>query len=766
MAAKRKAFFISIAIIAGVFIAAIVAVRLTLTQEKLMAIVLPRVERAVDAKVSVGGIKVNFPFGFGVDISALRFDKTLPDTTALDFYSETVTVRASLLSLLRRRPEINSAVVRGGIVTLVNANKGRELGLRGLEAHVSMKPAGELFAIDAKARVDSALVSRPGGPPAIVLERAAFDGAFETDRRLSRLSIREGRVRWDDLLSARIAGEVTDLATAPRIDLSIEADAKPLAPLLERIEEFELRELAPPGTPVPKPAAEGPRPEIRSGTFSFSCRASGLAREPLGMSLSFEASLAGASLRAGDLVSIGKADARFAGSGNALAWQSLAPSATKPLTLEQMTLSWQAIELEGTVEVSDGDLVLGAGRPAAAPREGEFVPPPVRISGLKARAEISGVNVKRIAGEFRIGGSPFTFSGSLANVLPASAELALLAQRLQSAGGAQPITDLGPYLDKMVNVPAIRIDASGRSFDAQPYQKPQGAGKAQTPGGAGDRAPQAPSGAGAAIALKNTAFAVKLDSVVTREAVFTAVEAKGTIKDGRMRIEPAAFAYAGGKGAATIASDLRKPERVESSIDFSLEGVEAGQALGRLLALGTLVQGRFNLTTKASLVTGRGLDPLTSLSAAGSALSSKGSVNFEKYLGGLASIQNFDVAPLAKFDFSEWTGGFRVRDGRFITDDWKIASSAGAWAIKGSFGLDGSIEYLVHAVIPPAVQQRMKSIDAYKSALDLMRDSSGNLVLDIRVTGTAKHPSAMLDLTKAKTKAQDKVIEGLRKLIR
>ena len=766
MAAKHKGLLITLAVVACVVIAAAVAVRLVFTQERLMAIVMPRVERMVGAKVTIGGIKVNFPFGFGVDIEDLRFGKTFPDTTELDFSSTRVTARASLLSLIRRKPEITSAAVRGGSVVLVNANKDREIGLRGLEAQLAMKPAGERFALDVKARADSVLVARPGSPPAVVLERVAFDGTLETDRELSRLAIREGQARWDDLVSMTITGEATDLKTSPRLDLAIEGAEKPLGPVLERIEAFKLDELSPAAAPAPKPAVDGPRPEIAGGALKFSARIQGLAREPLGMSVSFEAVLSGASLRMGELASIGGVAARFTGSGNAFAWQSLMPSASKPLTLEQITLSWQAIELEGTIDLSDGELVLQAAQQPAAPRQGEFVPPPVRISGLKAKAEISGTDVKRIAGEFRVGGSPFTFSGSLANVMPAAAELALVAQKLLQMGDAKPIADLGPYLDKMVNAPVIRVEAAGRSFDAQPYQKPRETSKSEATKTAVPQQGPASAGAVAVLFLKNTVFTVKLDSVITREAILTAVEAKGAIRDGRVRIDPATFGYAGGKGSATIASDVRRPARVESSIDLSLDAVEAGEALGRLLSLGTLIQGRFDVSSKASLVTGQGLDPLLSLAAAGSALSNKGSVNFEKYLGGLAMIQNFDVAPLTKFDFREWAGTFKVQNGRFITDDWNIASSAGAWAIKGSFGLDGSLDYTVHAVIPPAVQQRMKNIDAYKSALDLMRDSSGNLVLDIRVTGASKHPSAMLDLSKAKSRAQDKVLEGLKKLLK
>jgi hypothetical protein len=153
-------------------------------------------------------------------------------------------------------------------------------------------------------------------------------------------------------------------------------------------------------------------------------------------------------------------------------------------------------------------------------------------------------------------------------------------------------------------------------------------------------------------------------------------------------------------------------------------------------------------------------------SAAGAALSSKGSVSIGNFLEPLAKIPGFDVTPFKEFNFSEWTGNFIVKDGRFITNDWKVGSSQGDWSIKGSFGFDGTLDYAVHLVVPPAIQAQMKDIDRYKAAFDLMRDKSGALVLDMHIGGTSKHPSATLDLSKAKSKAQERAIEGLRKLLK
>jgi hypothetical protein len=327
----------------------------------------------------------------------------------------------------------------------------------------------------------------------------------------------------------------------------------------------------------------------------------------------------------------------------------------------------------------------------------------------------------------------------------------------------------------MVNAPVMKFELAGRSFDARPYQKPlfgaaekEAIAATQAQGSAQEQvsAPAKAGGPAALLLLKNTTFTARLDSVIAREAVVTALEAKGAIRDGRIRIEPVTFAYAGGKGAATVSADARRSARVETKIDLSAEGIEASQALGRISSRGDMVQGRFSFKSNGSLATGPGIKTLMAFSAAGAALSSKGTVSIGNFLEPLAKIPGFDVTPFKEFNFSEWTGNFIVKDGRFITNDWKVGSSQGDWSIKGSFGFDGTLDYAVHLVVPPAVQAQMKDIDRYKAAFDLMRDKSGALVLDMHIGGTSKHPSATLDLSKAKSKAQERAIEGLRKLLK
>jgi hypothetical protein len=777
MARKGRGLLITLCVIVGIVVVAAVAARLFLTREKLLAIVIPRVEKAVDAKVSIGDIGINFPFGLGVDIEALSFEKTLPDTSVLTFTSDKVTVRSSLMSLLRRRPEIKAADVQGGAVTVIDAKKEREIELRGIGAHISMNPAGEAFAVSAKLLVDSALVSPVGGPPAVTLEKIGFDGEVEGDRALTRLVVKNAKLSWGDVVTAKISGEVANVKTDPRVTLTVESDERPIAPLLDRIRAFRPGDLAP-----NKRAAAASRPaqppvEISGGTFQFTARIEGLAKEPLSMKIEFEGALKSASVRAGELASIAKMDASVKGSGVALAWQRLVPDPEKPVSPAEISVAWQAVELNASIDVDGGAFVLQSA-PAAGPQgaaasggaTGSAAPPPVRISALKARAEISGPDVKKLSGDFKIGESPYRFSGSMINVMPASTEIALIARKLEAAGQTQ-MPELGTFLDRMVNAPVVKFELSGRSFDARPYQKPlfgpsEGSAGAAAQAAVAAPAPQtAGTGAAALILLKNTTFTAKLDSVIAREAVVTSLEAKGTIRDGRIKIDPVTFDYAGGKGSAVVSADARGP-RVETKIDLSADGIEANRALERISSHGDMVSGRFSIKSSGTLMTGPGIKPLMAFSAAGSALSTKGSVSIGNFLEPLSKIPGFDVTPFKEFSFNDWKGTFVVKDGRFITDDWKVASARGDWAIKGSFGFDGTLDYAVHLVIPPAVQAQMKDLDRYKAAFDLMRDAGGALVLDIHVGGTAKHPSAALDLSKARSKAQERAIEGLKKLLK
>jgi hypothetical protein len=761
MSNKKRTALITLCVIAVLIVAAVVAVRLLLTRERLLAMVMPRVERAVDARVRIGDIGIRFPFGFGVDITDLAFEKTLPDSSSVAFSSGTVTVRAGLMSLIRRKPEIKAADIRSGSLDVYNPKQNMELALRGIESRFSMRPGTSEFSMNAQVLLDSVLVAKRGGPPAVLLEKITFDGEMTSDLDFTKLVINESNVGWNNLVTAKVKGTVTDLKTRPRVAVTIESAEKPLAPILEKAKSFKFGGLSPAGS------AGSQRPPVAvavsGGEVSIRANVEGFAKEPPTLNVSFQVVARDVALTVGEIGSVGKLSADIRGEGGALAWTGLFPTPTKPMTPQQIAAAWNAVKLDGTVKVADASFVM---QPGAA-QAGADAGPSLRVSSLTAVAEISGGDVKSLSGGFLVGSSPYTYSATLLGVMPASAELLSIVQNLPSTGAGQPIADFGPFLDRIVNVPTITANLKGRSFDARPYEKPlfgkkEAAVSPASPAAQPSQSP-APGGPGAILLLKRTTFSAKVDSLIAREAVLTGLSAQGTIRDGRIKVDPATFDYAGGKGKAIVNADVRKPARVETNVEFSMENVEAGTALGRLSPLGSLVEGRFTVKTNAQLAAGPAIDPLMTLTAAGSALSSKGTLTLGSFLASLGKIEGFDITPFNKFDYREWTGSFLVKEGRFYADNWTINSTRGIWDVKGSFGFDGSLDYAVRVVLPPDVQAQMKDLAKNKQAFDLLRDAGGNLILDIHIGGTAKHPSASLDLAKVKSKVQEKLIDDARR---
>jgi hypothetical protein len=400
--------------------------------------------------------------------------------------------------------------------------------------------------------------------------------------------------------------------------------------------------------------------------------------------------------------------------------------------------AWKTAQIEGTASFDDVGFASGGG--------------PFRLNGLTGNARINGGDVRNVEAAFRLNGIPYKCRATFTNVIPATMEL--LAESTEMA--ATPIEDLGPILRSIENAPRFVISLEGRSLDLRPFEKREGG--APVDGTAGKAADKPAAGADpfSFLVLKNTSFEARIDSVVATKALFTGVEAKGTIRDGLLVADPVSLQYAGGRGKARFEADLRRPKRIENRLEIKFEEVQAGRALGAMHPLGKFLTGSFSFSSNASFASGPGLDPLASLSGKGSALSSSGSVDVSRFISPLTQTGLIDLSHLSKFDFRDWSGNFILSEGRFITENWTIKSNRGDWAIKGSFGLDGTLDYAARLVVPPAVQAEMKDLSKYRDLVDLFRDAKGNLVLDLEFGGTSKDPKVSIDMSRAGEKAAEK----------
>ena len=129
-----------------------------------------------------------------------------------------------------------------------------------------------------------------------------------------------------------------------------------------------------------------------------------------------------------------------------------------------------------------------------------------------------------------------------------------------------------------------------------------------------------------------------------------------------------------------------------------------------------------------------------SLTALGLALLAEGK------LGGpvMEAIATATHAPgLREVRFRDLRLPFRVERGHVVTDSVRFGGGSGEWLVSGLVGFDGALDYAVSATLPPEAAGR----GGLQSALaaGLLSDARGRLLLDLRVTGSAKAPRVALN---------------------
>jgi len=102
---------------------------------------------------------------------------------------------------------------------------------------------------------------------------------------------------------------------------------------------------------------------------------------------------------------------------------------------------------------------------------------------------------------------------------------------------------------------------------------------------------------------------------------------------------------------------------------------------------------------------------------------------------------------------------FRVEHGRVVTDSVRFGGGAGQWQASGAIGFDGALDYAVSATLPPSVTQALAARSAL--AAGALTDAQGNLLLDLRVTGTAKSPRVAWDPTAMRDRIAGRVSQAL-----
>jgi len=632
MTKRTKRLLITLCVIAGVIIAASIILRLVLTKERLTALIVPRLEARAGAEIEFADIGVRFPFGFGVRIDGLQVSRAMPEGGKVELSAAKFNVDVSLMSLVRRKPEVKSVTLDGAALDLTGVAPGMDVEVTDLCAKLSMIPSDSIFVLDPDISAGKITIISLETGERIELPPLSFSGRVEAPADLTRAALKDGKLDVADLAALLIEGDVVDLRNNREFTVSVKSSGLEVKELLAILVEKGFLKLP----------DDQPEFTVESGTVDVEVRVAGMASEPSGiivsgrldmerlvvstplvptltaggsidfsdsrvssknLSLETEKSKATiifgmdidkvekepgyvsfdvqAEVDLGEVSGLAPAVAEseepavmegtlklvLTGGAQPVTLKNLFPSKEGGRTPAKISRAWKDLELAGTVDLYADELPGEKG--------------PASISSLKTTAAISGGSVKSIDASFEMSGRPWKVKGEMKDVMPALAELMLFTEK-----GDIPET-LGPVLDGLVNSPDMSIYVEGRAFDAAAFQEEAEKEKLsadKSSGGGG--APMEKDAANPMVAnpvtllmLKKTFVSVKIDSIISKGAILTSLDAQGRISNGVLRASPVTVEYAGGKGSGRIVSDLRDPAKIRNDIDLDFSGIDAGKAL-------------------------------------------------------------------------------------------------------------------------------------------------------------------------------------------
>ncbi len=353
----------------------------------------------------------------------------------------------------------------------------------------------------------------------------------------------------------------------------------------------------------------------------------------------------------------------------------------------------------------------GAAQLAGVTVEGAALPSKVesvngRIAFATTRAEVKGLSA-------RAGRSSFTLDGTLTR------PLALMAKPDSVPPSEVAFTLTSPYLDLAELLPA-------------------------TPG-----SPLAPNARGSGH--------VRIGRLKNQKLDVSNVDATLTLEPGIVTVPRFALDGYGGKVGGNARFDLRDPARPGYALKAQVDSVDADQLLSAWTPVKGLLKGKLGTTLDLS---GEGLTPdlvARSLTAQGLAAFADGTLGPTPALEAIANKIGIPSARITRVQ--DLRLPFAVQRGRVVTDDAHLKTSVGDWRITGSAGFDGSLDYALSGTVPRT----------YLSGSDLraalaaggLTDPSGDLLLDLRLGGTAQAPRVTLDANSMRARVEGHLSQTL-----
>jgi hypothetical protein len=273
-----------------------------------------------------------------------------------------------------------------------------------------------------------------------------------------------------------------------------------------------------------------------------------------------------------------------------------------------------------------------------------------------------------------------------------------------------------------------------------------------------DVAEVVPQGSGPPIVLNATGGGdIAIARLVNHRLDVSDVRARVELEPGIVRAPRFSLKGYGGRVGGTAALDLRDPARPAVSLDARADSLSADALLSAWTPARDFVHGTLGTSIDFSVAGATPQQMMATLTAAGVAGLARGRIGPGRVLSEIAEVVR--VPSLERLKFQDGELPFRIENGRVITGPAVLRGESGEWRIAGGVGFDGTLDYAVSATLPSAVAQALGARSAL--AAGVLADENGNLLIDLRVGGTAKAPKVSLDTGAMRDRVAGRVSQAL-----
>ena len=213
----------------------------------------------------------------------------------------------------------------------------------------------------------------------------------------------------------------------------------------------------------------------------------------------------------------------------------------------------------------------------------------------------------------------------------------------------------------------------------------------------------------------------------------------------------------GGTVAGNARLDLRDPANPGVALKAKVDSLSANELVSMWTPARDFLQGSLNTSLDFSIAGATPERMKQTLTAIGLAQVLRGQIGPGPVLAEIAKVVRIPGVDRLKFDQAQLP--FRIEHGRIVSDPVVLRGASGEWKIAGSVGFDGGLDYAVSATLPPAVTQALRARSAL--AAGALSDANGNLLLDLRVSGTARAPRVAWDPTAMRDRVAGRVSQAL-----